>query len=615
MAAFGPVAWSDPPYKKWTAVRAAAERNGDAGQAPGIGKMVGIPVPGLPSNLTNALRVLKDGTVVYATNYGLGIGRARGQNWVCWQGLSKEPYENYIRGLAIDPAGGLWLATVHKGLARFDMATGRLAGFQKPVLPDNYVFDVAVTPDGRVWAGTYGGGLAFPGVTGSAATAVPASVAEPVSKDASEAKDKAEAALPAPALPPTLDGLNAMLATLAKLPIVSPEKQPAVIRLDDDWATKGDCLGRYGRYWGMWCSICAPGNYQWGAGPEKVQYGATIGPRCDSGDLLRHWIHWLYTQNPNSLEMPPVFQSSRVMKGYTTPELTRRQAEWDDHGETYPMSKEGPGLYCVLKIPAGLYMLSLYDFNKDGHEVSNRYRDFSLSVRPLGDRDPLDMSGFSREPELARGRIRDFWGGAYKRFLVRGPTRITIEVNRNHSFCTILAGIFVDLVDEEPVPYFHTLDQWQALCTARDETIQRLQTEPAAERARRFVSRATVAEASQAIFEELANLRLTNTALWAETGPLYYRAVLWHTLATLQGSTPEGRPHLQARAASCYYQLGLYEKWEAGQVALGKMPARQIEKSLKWDGVHDFGGKGYETVVDFLRGSARRDGDSESGQQ
>ena len=39
------------------------------------------------------------------------------------------------------------------------------------------------------------------------------------------------------------------------------------------------------------------------------------------------------------------------------------------------MSMDGPDLYCTLKVPQGLYDLSLYNFNKDGHESANRLRD------------------------------------------------------------------------------------------------------------------------------------------------------------------------------------------------------------------------------------------------
>jgi len=633
------LAWSDPPYTHWQCVRAAAEMSGDKWEAPGLRGRRG---PGLPSNLTNDLLVLGDGTVVYTTNYGLGIGSADGQSWTAWQGLSKEPYENYMRGLAVDKSGGLWIATRHKGLVRMDMKTGavatfRAAGGKGGGLPDDYVFDVAVAPSGDVWAGTYGGGLAKlnqvqgskfqvqgspagtpkgkdPGGLFSTPPAAdkpsapsstsPSVAAQRAAKDGSAIRNPQSDVplLPAPAAPPTLDELNAMLAALAKVPFVPPEKQPAVVRLDDDWLTKGDCLGRYGRYWGCWCAICSPNDYIWGAGPERVEYAPCIGLNCTDLDSLRRWIHWSKTNNVKSLEMPPTYLHSRVLRGETTWGEPRRQAEWDDHGETYPMAKDGPDLYCTLKVPPGLYYLALYNFNKDGHDGANRYRDFCVSVRPHATERYLnDISGFDREPELARGRMRDFWGGAYKRFLVRGPTEITIEVGRNHSFCTILAGVFLDLVDEEPVPYFHGLEEWKILCAKQEKDRQSLRAQTPADRAARFQPGQSEAEAALRLFAELERTRLINPVWWAREGRRFYAPVLRWTRSAVK-NTPAG-PEIQrllARATTCYYQLGIFEKWEQGQVALGKTPARQIEKGIRWDGITECGGKGFEIVIRAL---------------
>jgi ligand-binding sensor domain-containing protein len=72
------LAWADPPYVKWNPIRAAAERSGDAGELPGVDEK---GAPGLPSNLSNDLLVLKNGTVVVSTDYGLGIGRSGGLVW------------------------------------------------------------------------------------------------------------------------------------------------------------------------------------------------------------------------------------------------------------------------------------------------------------------------------------------------------------------------------------------------------------------------------------------------------------------------------------------------------------------------------------------------------
>jgi hypothetical protein len=65
-----------------------------------------------------------------------------------------------------------------------------------------------------------------------------------------------------------------------------------------------------------------------------------------------------------------------------------------------------------------------------------------------------DIAEFDRKPELALARASDFYGGVYKRFLVRGPAKLTVQVNRNYSFNTILAGVMLDLVDELPPPYY-----------------------------------------------------------------------------------------------------------------------------------------------------------------
>ena len=475
-----------------------------------------------------------------------------------------------------------------------------------------------MTAGGDVWAGTYGGGLArlkTPLAAAKSPAAASPSAASGVSSfnpQSTIRNPQSPAPLPEPVGPPTLDELNALLASLAKVPFVPPEKQPVVVRLDDDWLTKGDCLGRYGRYWGCWCAICSPQNYIWGAGPEPVDYFARIGPNCDKGDGLRYWVHWLHTKNVNTLEMPPTYCHSRVVKGYMTADFTRRQAEWDDHGEGYPMSKDGPGLFCTIKVPVGLYYLSLYNFNKDGHDRKNRLRDYRLSVRLHAPGQPLsEIAGFEKQPELARARMTDFWNGAYKRFLVRGPTEITIHVSRNHSFNTILAGVLLDLVDEYPVPYFQTVAEWQKVSADREKERQALQAEwfSGGARLQRFRPGRTEAEAAARLFDEVQRMQLVNPAWWSRESRPFYAAALRWTLKRLSDAPPgPDKQRLYALATTCYYQLGLYEKWEAGQTLLGKVPARRIEKSLRWDGVHDYWGKGNETVVKYLAEQAGKPG-------
>jgi hypothetical protein len=689
------LAWSDPPYDRWQCVRAEVERSGDATDASGVGEK---GAPGLPSNLINAVRVLADGTVVASTDFGLGISRDGGRTWTAWQGLAKKPYENYARGLAEDGAGGLWIATRHKGLARLDLKTEDLKCWQQsasrkppplpplgPVgaiddgvrpdvksvpaapladagdlagIPDDYVLDVAVTR-GAVWVGTYGGGLAR--LRGAVSDAAPRD-ARPVSASSSPpgapgsppgapgspptlvgaansqrpASGSANPPLPAPAAPPSLDGLNAMLAALSLVPFVPPENQPPVVRLDDDWLTKGDCLGRYGRYWGCWCAICSPQNYEWGAGPEKVEKCARIGPNCTKGDSLRYWVDCLYTENPNTLEMPPTYLDSRIKKGYQTANFTRREAEWCDNGHAYSMSDDGPSLYCSLRIPEGLFYLSLYDHNKDGHSGRNRFRDYRISVRrhvpgpppaaEVAENSPdyvqnfnlHDISGFDQQQEMARGRIRDFWGGVYKRFLVRGPIEITVCVNRNHSHNTMLEGVFLDLVDERPVPYFHTLAEWRTLQQARAEEQKALEAEAAnGARAERFRAAASEDEAAGRLFEELGRMPLVHAVWWAQESRPFYAAVLRWAVPRMASAEDDDAKNRFARiAATCCYQLGLYEEWDDGQAQIGVRSARRIEKALRWDGVtYSYQGKGYEIVTKYLLERRRREQGNLDGEE
>ena len=100
--------------------------------------------------------------------------------------------------------------------------------------------------------------------------------------------------------------------------------------------------------------------------------------------------------------------------------------------------------------------------NKDGHGWARYWRDHTLSVRPHSGLGLDDITRFDGQPEWARGRVAQFWGGVWKRFLVRGPVSLDMEVGANHSWDTILQAVTLDLVDETPPPYFGTVVQWQA---------------------------------------------------------------------------------------------------------------------------------------------------------
>ena len=333
--------------------------------------------------------------------------------------------------------------------------------------------------------------------------------------------------------------------------------------------------------------MVSPSNLHWGAGNHPLQYHLQIDPR-EKGNTLRYWVHWLKTDNRRALEMPPLYFQSRLKLGATDSDKFRRQAEVDDNGEQYPLTKEGPDIYATVCIPKGTYYLSFYNHNKDGHDRQNRMRDYRYSVRRHSPALPIsDVSRFDSRPELAVSRQRDFWGGVYKRFLVRGPQELTIKIAKNNSFNTILAGIFLDLVDEEPPPYFTSFDSWQA----RGDSEFRQSGEPtllvSAPVAREIVKPTTEAQAAEQLWAKLEDVRVVNPAWWASERRRFYVPLVKWLEASRSQTTTENRPTMLRRISASYYHASLFDPWEKAQKQRGLTPARAIELSLVWDGKSD----------------------------
>jgi hypothetical protein len=280
--------------------------------------------------------------------------------------------------------------------------------------------------------------------------------------------------------------------------------------------------------------------------------------------------------------------------------MNRRESEWDDHGEEYPMSKDGPHIYCSLSIPAGLFYLSLYEIDPNGHGWNNRFRDYQISVRPHPGRASLDqrignttimrsfydIAEFDRKPELARARASDFYGGVYKRFLVRGPAKLTFQVNRNYSFNTILAGVMLDLVDELPPPYYCTREEWEAAQRQKDA----LAKSPPV-----FIPADNAAEAAQRLASALKGMPFKNEAWWAENKRRIYLPLLrWQLAETNQTNSPA--------LATSYYQLNRFSDWEKQLSKQGVVTAREIEKAIRWDGVtYSCAGMGNKLISDYVQ--------------
>jgi hypothetical protein len=597
------LACSDPPYKTWQVLRAASEHSGDT---PGAGGHAAAGwFPGLPSNLTNALLALPDGSVAYSTNYGLALSRDAGRTWRSWQGVSTMAYENYLRGLAYDKTGGLWIATRHKGLVRLDLATGAHKTFAKPQLPDDYVFDVAVSSDGSIFAGTYGEGLArmvMPGFAGPTAHVA-----------AAEHRPDGQP-LPAPAAPPTLDQVNAVLAALSKYPSIPGDQQLASVRLGDDWLTKGDWLGRHGRFASLLCAMKSPASHFYGVGwqPGLAECIEMIGTHSTANDSVRYWVHWLYTTNPNAMEMAPDHLASRITEGLTQRAINRRQSEIDDHSESYPLHHDGPHLYFSVHVPPGQYSISLYFFNKDGEHGNNRLRDYLITLKAgrftaaslYGDwMKPKEEAIYEELPTLAIARVRDFRGGVYKRFLVSGPAWYGIKISRNHSFCTICSGLMMDLMLERPAPYYwrspdgsatiggllnamddfsHNGHREEYLNTraAQDGAARNVLSEEFQKRPKdfqaRFIGRAGLDDAANCLFSEGDWLRLRNPQAWASIGQWLYACEARHYRQASTVNSLGGKVPLE-RTGTCYYELGLFALWEETYKYLGIMTARSME--------------------------------------
>jgi hypothetical protein len=574
---------------------------------------------GLPSGLINALLVVRDGTVYAGTNCGLAASGDQGRTWhfrrgADWKaklaGLAdpiapsqhhitgKLLREDYVTCLAEDADHSLWIGHRQKGVELY-YRDPRHRLIPDVTDPDKSEFIDSLLPDGPgLWVGHYGEGLALRYAPDVSSLASSHNVAVPP--------------LPVPAKPPTLAELNAMLRVVSAVPPDNNELASKVVALDDDWLTQGDWLGRYGRYWACLCAMVDISHgsdfygdsYTWGAGWENVNYKLTIGSNPRSDDALRYWIHWRYSDNPHVLEMPLPYLHSRVIKGYTTWKVNRREDEVDDHGEVYDYNIDGPHVYCTLQVPVGLYYLSLYDFNKDGHDSNNRFRDYRLSIRPHDSNLSMaDVSNFGKQPELAHGRIENFWGGVWKKFLVRGPQELTIEVNRNNSFNTILPAVTLDLVDEKPAPYFLSVEDWK---TKQGQNEQERQSFVQDHFIPHYVSACSADKAANMLFDALAKARLTNSSWWSIYGRRLYFSLMREYATVVRQPHHEKDTEICQHLGTCYYYLGQYRLWEKLQKAAGLVTARQIEQGLRWDEVSaSNSGRGYEVVTGYLSAHAQ----------
>lgn len=393
---------------------------------------------GLPSALINCLLVTSDNTLFAGTTTGLAKSRDGGETWTFVRGLDWKAKlaglyhpvapapstftgdlltEDYVTSLAEDGQGRLFVGHRQTGVEAFDPKTGkRLQSGASGAKTDSYAFCLLVS--GRsAWVGQYGGGLLTP--LDLTAEAAPAPASSQV------------ATLPVPAAPPTLTELNTMLAKVKSLK--GEVSVGSAAYLGEDWQTQGDWVGRYGRQYALLCAMQSPWGDHLPIGSPHYSVRASVGPHHTKLDSLRSYIQWVRTDNPKSIYNPEI--------GY------RRQAEHDDHGEDYDATFDGPDVWYTLTLPSGSHRVSLYFMNKDGHDVENRYRDYLVQVKPYR----ISIGEAETLPALVNARVRDFWGGVYKQFLLPGPNKYYIKVGKNNSHNTVVSAVVIDKMEGEVI--------------------------------------------------------------------------------------------------------------------------------------------------------------------
>jgi frataxin-like iron-binding protein CyaY len=375
--------------------------------------------------------------------------------------LNKILPEDYLTCLAEDEQGAIWIGTRQTGFAIADSQTGSTATSSKMGLPDNFITKILLLDNGNYLVGSYGRGIIKPIQPYQLVDRKPLKTKFNKDKIFSVAQNNFPE-LPTKIKPPTLDELKLMQTKLDRLTKPLPKVYAAY--LSEDWKTQGNWVGRTYRDWAILWGVTAPSDHPLYFTTRFYYAHACIGPNSNGNDIIRRWIHWLKTDDCRTLYDP--------CYGY------RRQAELDDHGEAYVMTKDGPDLWCQITINhTGIFKVGMYFFNKDGHAHQNKFRDYTIEIYPttteqLSLKNWQTLSKYAelqtnRIKPLAKSRIRDFWGGVHKQFIVRGPARYFIKVDRNYSYNTILSSISIDRLEGEAT--FHEQYGIPRLCEIKFE--------------------------------------------------------------------------------------------------------------------------------------------------
>ena len=507
----------------------------------------------------------------------------------------------------------------------------------------NYVTSLLPLPGGAMAVGTYGKGasiIMLPGAsdawkspdhTAIQTHAAPGFAGANAPTTGGQAAPDGTRAIhePKPAAAPNVRQLASLYQSLLKNPVSQEPAGPQVVPIADDWRTEGSWLGRYGRYWAcLFACIYPPMDYVWDpGGTQWIGHREGMGPHHRKGDSVRFYVTWYATAKKRVLELPGVYLDSRVLMHLTTWKLDRKESEIDDHGETYPLDWQGPDLYVYLHIPPGAYTLSLYFFNKDGHSGNNRDRDYVVSMIPVsagydfGTASRPNTAPLAAMRGAAQSRVINFWGGVWKRFLVRGPMKLAIRVAKNYSLNTILQAAMLDPLAEHPAPYYYGYRAWNVHEKRRAEFRTQLAAAwrtspvpwnrhpddvPADKPSVNSSDQHNCALAAD-IIPALNLLEHRNSAAWeANQGLAYTEALRW--CVAKYGAIP-GTRATAAVAERCYYQLGLFHRWEVVEKSGGMSTSRQIEEGLRWNPKTAFlSVNGFQAIRSYVRNLDKEEG-------
>lgn len=200
--------------------------------------------------------------------------------------------------------------------------------------------------------------------------------------------------------------------------------------LGEDWSTKGDFFGLYGRDFTVLCAANSPVNHYitWANTPCWIN--ACLGPHKRSTDFLRHWLQSLNEGNNRNVLYDPVLG-------------IRRQGSWDDHKQAYPMAHDGPDIWVRTSVLKGRYRLSFYFHNKDGDRNIERFRDYLVEQKGFH----FNLESAMNSPTLSQTRISDYFGGVYKIFIVDDEGTLWTKIGSNWSFNTEVCGVMLNKLE------------------------------------------------------------------------------------------------------------------------------------------------------------------------